>query len=679
VTNANSVVSESYIYDGFARIRTFTDSEGWTITADYDAADRLTRLTYPDGTNERFVYDKLDLASYRDREGRTWTYEHDANHRLVKFTHPSGRIVQLGYNGQNLVTSLVDPNGNETKWSYDVQGRASGKEYADGSQELYAYEQTISRLRSVTDALSQTKQFSYASDNRLLTTSYINAVNTTPNVAFTHDPFYPRVKTMTDGVGITSYDYVDVAANGALSLQQECFVATGQSACSHTIDYAYDDLNRLAGRTIQGSGPETLSYDAINRVIRHTSDLGAFDISYLGQTSQITRSKLDAPGANLETTWSYLNNLGDRRLSAISNKGLAAGQFTDFAFTTSPENLITGITQNSDATVEIPNPPAQTVSFNELNEIASVTGQAYTYDANGNLLSDGTRTYSWDAENRLIGVTIAGDPDRNVTYAYDGIGRRIAIGDAPGDSAAALRKFVWCGSSLCQARDANYAVERSYHEEGEAVASEAGLYYGRDQIGSVRRIFKTSTEAPAVDYDPYGVKLQSSPLETDFGFARMFAGDPAGNGLTWFRPYAYVNGNWLSRDPLGEFANAASFDMRSESIASAASNLFYQEAPRSDKTILGSLAETLRTLPVDLYSYVDSNPLSRLDENGLQIKFLGPGGGGRICGIICGGYGCRMDYAPNPGPTLLHFHFGPLSAGGSWGGHRPWYAPWKAY
>ncbi len=316
---------------------------------------------------------------------------------------------------------------------------------------------------------------------------------------------------MTDGVGITSYDYVDAAANGALSLQQECFVATGQSTCSHTIDYAYDDLNRLAGRTIQGSGPETLSYDAINRVIRHTSDLGAFDISYLGQTSQITRSKLDAPGANLETTWNYLNNLGDRRLSAISNKGLAAGQFTDFAFTTSPENLITGITQNSDATVEIPNPPAQTVSFNELNEITSVSGQAYTYDANGNLLSDGTRTYSWDAENRLIGVTFAGDPDRTVTYAYDGIGRRIAIEDAPGDSAAALRKFVWCGTSLCQARDANYAVDRSYHEEGEAVASGGGLYYGRDQIGSVRRIFRASTEAPAIDYDPYGVKLQTLP------------------------------------------------------------------------------------------------------------------------------------------------------------------------
>jgi hypothetical protein len=57
----------------------------------------------------------------------------------------------------------------------------------------------------------------------------------------------------------------------------------------------------------------------------------------------VVRPGFVTPGANLETTWSYLNNLGDRRLSAISNKGLAARHFTDFAFTTSPENLITGI------------------------------------------------------------------------------------------------------------------------------------------------------------------------------------------------------------------------------------------------------------------------------------------------------------------------------------------------
>lgn len=59
----------------------------------------------------------------------------------------------------------------------------------------------------------------------------------------------------------------------------------------------------------------------------------------------------------------------------------------------------------------------------------------------------------------------------------------------------------------------------------------------------------------------------------------------------------------------------------------------------------------------------------------IGLQFLGRGGGGRICGVICrtgtsrnSGYGIRMDYAPNPSPTRLHFHAGRLSSGGSWGG-----------
>jgi YD repeat-containing protein len=42
VINANNVTAASFTYDAFARIRTFTDSEGWTATYDYDAADRVT-------------------------------------------------------------------------------------------------------------------------------------------------------------------------------------------------------------------------------------------------------------------------------------------------------------------------------------------------------------------------------------------------------------------------------------------------------------------------------------------------------------------------------------------------------------------------------------------------------------------------------------------------------------
>ena len=62
-----------------------------------------------------------------------------------------------------------------------------------------------------------------------------------------------------------------------------------------------------------------------------------------------------------------------------------------------------------------------------------------------------------------------------------------------------------------------------------------------------------------------------------------------------------------------------------------------------------------------------------------NFQFLGPSRSGRVCGFICGGFGFRIDSHANPSPTNLHIHAGRLSSGGSWGGHRPWYAPWRTY
>jgi YD repeat-containing protein len=45
---------------------------------------------------------------------------------------------------------------------------------------------------------------------------------------------------------------------------------------------------------------------------------------------------------------------------------------------------------------------------------------SYQYDSAGNLLNDGFRSYTYDAENRIIGVDSGG-----TTYAYDANGERI--------------------------------------------------------------------------------------------------------------------------------------------------------------------------------------------------------------------------------------------------------------
>jgi YD repeat-containing protein len=60
-------------------------------------------------------------------------------------------------------------------------------------------------------------------------------------------------------------------------------------------------------------------------------------------------------------------------------------------------------------------------SVNSLNQYTAVGSVTPTYDANGNLTSDGTYTYGYDLENRLISVSGAG---QTAAYAYDGMGHR---------------------------------------------------------------------------------------------------------------------------------------------------------------------------------------------------------------------------------------------------------------
>jgi RHS repeat-associated protein len=69
-----------------------------------------------------------------------------------------------------------------------------------------------------------------------------------------------------------------------------------------------------------------------------------------------------------------------------------------------------------------------TYAANGLNEYTTVGLASPTYDGNGNLLTDGTYSYCYDAESRLTGIISAGtctSPTTTVaTYAYDAQGRR---------------------------------------------------------------------------------------------------------------------------------------------------------------------------------------------------------------------------------------------------------------
>ena len=335
----------------------------------------------------------------------------------------------------------------------------------------------------------------------------------------------------------------------------------------------------MASRTIAGEGAETFAYDAIGRLTNHNSDLGQFALSYFGQTSQITSRQL--AGSTLATTWSYLPNSGDRRLAGIDNTGLSSGQYSNYAFTTTPENFITNLAETSDAASVYPTTSTQSATYNNLNQLTNLSGQTLTWDADGNLLSDGKRDYSWDAENRLVGITYPAQAGKQTAFAYNGLSQRVSIISTPsGGGSGVTTSYIWCGSAPCQARNVANSPTREYFTEGELVpGSPAQPYYnGQDQLGSVRRVFASASSAPAYGYDPCGNALQTTAPVTDLDYAGMSYNADSGLYLTQFRAYDPVAGRWLSRDPLEESSDLAT----------------------------------------NLYVYAEGNPVSNTDSTGLQ-------------------------------------------------------------
>lgn len=348
IVNPNGKTPASFTYDSVGRIATRTDSEGLTVSFAYDALDRITQETYPDGTTRQYTWNMLDLASVKDRQGRTTQYTYDAVRHLTGIVDPIGRQTQFTYYENGRLKSLTDPNGNMTTWTIDLQNRITRKQFADGSQVTDTYEKTTSRVKSITDVLGQVKQYSYTQDDQLAGIDYLNAVNPTPKVQFTYDPYFRRLASMTDGNGTRIYQYQPPGAPGALRLAQESGPYQNDS-----IRYQYDALGRVIARTVDSSA-ESFAYDTLSRVISHASALGPIDMSYLGETTQITSRQLrgGTPGA----TWAHDSNTNDRRLIAITN----AGDSRSYRYTTTPENILTHIAESGSPDGAI---PAQTWDY----------------------------------------------------------------------------------------------------------------------------------------------------------------------------------------------------------------------------------------------------------------------------------------------------------------------------
>lgn len=90
--------------------------------------------------------------------------------------------------------------------------------------------------------------------------------------------------------------------------------------------------------------------------------------------------------------------------------------------------------------------------------------QGFSYDANGNMTGDGERTYTWDAENRLVKIAYTGTQEET-EFAYDAFWRRVKIVEKNNGSTTSDKRFVWCDLETCEERDGSNAVTKWYYPQ----------------------------------------------------------------------------------------------------------------------------------------------------------------------------------------------------------------------
>ena len=423
VTGPVTGATVSYAYDGFGRVKQVTDSEGYTVGTTYDATggvaaktlNRVAGHTYPDGTYEEVDYDRLEPQWTRDRLGRWTQLLHDELRRVTGVIDPLERLTQYEWCSCGALEAIIDPAGNRTVWMRDAQSRVTAKIYPDNTTVSTTYEASTSRVKSTLDAKGQRTNFLYNVDDTLQSLSYTDAsgnalVPPTPGVSYTFDPVFPRLKSMVDGIGTTTYAYNPVPAAATLGAGRLASVA-GPFANS-TLAFTYDALGRVGSQSLNGAAnAATLGYDTLGRVHTVNNTLGAFTYNFVRNTGRLDNVALP----NGQTTqYSYFSGTSDPRLQTIKNATSAASLLSQFDYTYNAVGDILSWTQNNPG---LAHPRQYAFGYDAKDELTSASltdtvtsgvlrAQAFGYDAASNRTSvqDGN-SIATETPNRLNQLT----------------------------------------------------------------------------------------------------------------------------------------------------------------------------------------------------------------------------------------------------------------------------------
>jgi len=511
-----------------SRPQSMTDPKQQVTTYSYFADDRLLSVTFTSELNATpdisFTYDGAygRMASMVDGTGTTtYAYHPVAVLGATQLASVDGPLtndtITYVYDELGRVTTrAIDGAANTLTWSFDALGRVTSEADVLGTF-TYTYEGVTSRVATVTYPNGQTSAYSYlgnSQDHRLETIHHK----------------YPN------GSTLSKFDYTYNAVGQFLTWRQQT-----DSAPAVLWSYGYDAADQLtsAVKTNTGGTPTVLNrqaytYDpAGNRTSEQNDDVvtGASFNNVNELISQQPVGALVVAGTVNEPATVTIQGQSAQVTSGNAFRGTLPVQAGANTFTIMATD---------------PNGNSTTKQYQVSN---TGTGKTFTYDSNGNMTSDGTRTFEWDAQDQLIAIN---QGTHRSEFSYDGVHRRARIVEKENGSIVSHQLFIWDGKEIVERRTVTGATGTTRPYRFALQDNGAARYVTRDQLLSIHEVTDSSaTIQTRYDYGPFGAVTKTGSGTDFFGYT----GEPVheASGLLLMQRRAYDTGiaRWLSEDPIG--------------------------------------------------------------------------------------------------------------------------------
>ena len=543
-------------YDIFGNTSNKVDAaSNVVLTYNYDADNRLTNRNSITKGNTIYAYDKggnLTNMTYNTNHSLTMSY--DAMNRLTNLVDGVGTTV-YGYGAVGQLLSEDGPWANDTvSYTYNNRmriGLSLQQPDADAWAQSYAYD----GARRLTNTTAPAGGFTYAYDvTRQLRVSKLSL----PNGSYITNAY--------DTVARLTGTTLDDSTNGVLNFHGYGYNVgnqrTNQSfTAGNFVNYTYDNIGQL--KTAKGQeatgGTNRLqeqlgyAYDAGHNLNVRTNNalVETFNVNTLNELSTITRNTTNALTVAGTTS---------AAATSVTVNGTGAALYADNTFAST--NGFTLANGNNTFTAIA----GDSLGRHDTNSITVnlPATNSYSYDLNGNLLSDGTRAFDYDDENELVRVTVTNAWKSEFTY--DGKFRIRIRKEFTWESSAWVQTnevhYVYDGNGVIQERDINNLPLVTYIRAGGALLARTDntiqqtAFYHADGNGNITALVNAQQVLVAKYlYDAFGNILSSSGPLADANVYRFFSREyHVNSGLVRFlaRFYDPDLQRWLNRDPVSE-------------------------------------------------------------------------------------------------------------------------------